>query len=149
MGAYVTSTPWRRWPKQTHKLAMRSPSQPARPSRRSRIARIIRTLVWAILIAFAVGLVIGTWLRRELEEPERYIGDQTRSVLLLTIRPGHVGHAQTDVLVACHHEEKVRQAIQVAQGRGLDRLSLEPSEANDPSLCPPADGSCQMKRGRG
>ncbi len=35
--------------------------------------RLGRTIAVALLIAFLFGLLIGTWLRRELERPIRYV----------------------------------------------------------------------------
>ena len=36
--------------------------------RGSRFSRVLRTIAWALLLAFAFGFLIGTWLRSELEK---------------------------------------------------------------------------------
>ncbi len=36
--------------------------------------RILRTVALALLLSFAVGIGIGTWLRCELERAPAYIG---------------------------------------------------------------------------
>lgn len=50
----------------------RDPLRP--PGRRSIFARVLRTIALTVLIAFAVGYLIGTLLRGPLEEPVRYYG---------------------------------------------------------------------------
>lgn len=85
--------------------------------RPSGLRRVLRTIAWALLIAFGVGFLIGTLLRRELERPVRYIGAFDRHGIHerrerhgssgLSADPGHVLDALTGVLVASHHEEQV------------------------------------------
>jgi hypothetical protein len=54
----------------------------------STFARIARTILWSIVVAFAIGFLIGTLLRRELERPVRYIGDRASSAdPIATISP--------------------------------------------------------------
>lgn len=38
------------------------------------LGRILRTIVLAILVAFLFGFVVGTLLRRGMDEPVRYMG---------------------------------------------------------------------------
>jgi len=84
----------------------------------STLGRILRAILWSLLIAFAIGFVIGTLLRRELEKPVRYIGSVDRverfielggptRPISLAVRPGNVGDVVSSVLVACEHEEQV------------------------------------------
>lgn len=75
----------------------------------SAFGRVLRTVAWAVLIAFAFGFFIGTLLRRELDRPVRYIGENARSEPLLraAVDPGHIGHAKPRVLVPRNHEEQV------------------------------------------
>jgi len=83
----------------------------------SRIRRILRTIAWALFAAFVFGFVVGSLIRKRLEEPVRYIGDRERpahsiaSAALTTgtipTRPGDIGHAATGILVARQHEEKI------------------------------------------
>ena len=75
----------------------------------SAFGRIIRTVAWAVLIAFAFGFFIGTLLRRELDRPVRYIGENEGRERLLraAVHPGHIGHALPRVLVPRDHKEQV------------------------------------------
>jgi hypothetical protein len=57
----------------------------ARPA--SRIGRVLRTIAWALFIAFITGFLIGNWIRSELEEPVRYIGDRDRPALSPALSP--------------------------------------------------------------
>ena len=50
----------------------RDPLRP--PGERSVFGRLVRTVLLALLVAFTVGFLIGTFLRRELDEPVRYYG---------------------------------------------------------------------------
>lgn len=36
--------------------------------------RLLKTIFYALIFAFAIGLLIGTLIRREIEKPVRYIG---------------------------------------------------------------------------
>ena len=84
---------------------------------RSPFARILRTILWAIVIAFAIGFLVGSLIRRELESPVRYIGARLHrpespgspfhASSGLATRPGHIGHALPRVLVTRYHEEQV------------------------------------------
>jgi hypothetical protein len=74
---------------------------------RSSLGRVLRTIFWALAFAFVVGLVIGTLLRREVEEPVRYIGARCSADSVLAIRPGNVRDVFARVLVARDHEEQV------------------------------------------
>lgn len=40
----------------------------------SRLGRLLKTIFYALIFAFALGLLIGTLIRREMEKPVRYIG---------------------------------------------------------------------------
>jgi len=51
----------------------RDPLRP--PERRSFARRVLRTALIALIIAFGTGFLIGTLLRRNLDEPVRYYGD--------------------------------------------------------------------------
>ncbi len=86
--------------------------------RASRVGALLRTLLLALAIAFLVGLLIGTWLRIQLERPVRYIGAAGSpgppAGSTVAADPGDVFDAPTRVLVAGHHEEQVREPIQVA-----------------------------------
>ncbi|MEM9175685.1 MAG: hypothetical protein AAGC67_10655 [Myxococcota bacterium] len=46
----------------------------APPGRRSLGGRVLKTIALALLVAFGVGFLIGTLLRRELQQPVRYMG---------------------------------------------------------------------------
>ena len=75
-----------------------------------RIVRVLRTIFWALLFAFAVGFVIGTFLRREIDRPVRYIGgleEPTRRVSVRPVQPGNIVDALPCILVPSHHEEQV------------------------------------------
>ena len=78
---------------------------------RSRFLGVVRTILYALAIAFFIGLVIGTLLRRELERPTRYIGAyEIRAgfeLSALTSDPRDVRHALARVLVSRDHEEQV------------------------------------------
>ena len=73
--------------------------------RASGLRRVLRTIAWAIAIAFGVGFLIGTLLRRELDRPVRYIGAMDASALAAD--PCDVLDSLTCVLVSSHHEEQV------------------------------------------
>ena len=77
----------------------------------SKIVVLLRRILYALAIAFMVGFVIGTLIRRQLERPIRYIGAQLQDEALasstLAPHPSHVLDTETCVLVASHHEEKV------------------------------------------
>ena len=85
----------------------------SRTGRPSRLGRVLRTVFWALVFAFAFGFVVGTFLRRELDRPVRYIGaiDQTDercdSGLALSAPPGDIGDALARILVPGDHEEQV------------------------------------------
>lgn len=90
----------------------------------------MRTILWALLIAFVVGLVIGTLIRRQVERPTYYMGQidrreddepmrpfATRPALNTAAPasvesvgapgPGDVRDAEPSILMASHHEEQV------------------------------------------
>ncbi len=83
----------------------------------SRIGRVLRTIAWALLFAFVFGLLLGSWIRKQLEEPVRYIGNQelpahSQVIAILTTglgatAPGDVGHTESCILVTSQYEEKV------------------------------------------
>ncbi len=74
---------------------------------RSPIARVLRTVAWALFFAFVFGFLIGTWLRNQIEEPVRYIGEQDRPMSFMAARPGGIDHALALILVTSQDEEKV------------------------------------------
>lgn len=67
--------------------------------------RLLRTILYALAIAFLIGFAIGTWLRREVERPTRYIGAIRWSVP--TRYPGDIRDTEPGVLVSSHDEEQV------------------------------------------
>lgn len=85
----------------------------SRTERPSRLRRVLRTVFWALVFAFVFGFVVGTFLRRELDRPVRYIGalgetdERVDSGLALAARPCDIGDALARVLVPGHHEEQV------------------------------------------
>ena len=52
--------------------------------RRSAFARVLRMIGLALLVAFAVGFLIGTLIRREAEKPVRYMGERPAAEQLRT-----------------------------------------------------------------
>jgi hypothetical protein len=76
-------------------------------TRRSAIGRVLRTIFWALVVAFAVGFLVGTLLRRELEKPVRYIGEREVRNSVAATRPRDVGDAQSCILVPRDHEEQI------------------------------------------
>lgn len=100
-----------------------------RRSKRPGVVSVLRTILYALLIAFVIGLVIGSLLRRELERPTRYIGSQMIDeswvrLLPLAADPGDVGNALTRVLMTSDHKKQIRESVQVAKRRFLDRLAI-------------------------
>jgi hypothetical protein len=85
------------------------PEVPSKAKAGSTFGRILRTVAWAVLIAFAVGFFIGTLLRREMERPVRYIGQNERGENLFraAVDPGDIGYALPRVLMPRDHEEQV------------------------------------------
>ncbi len=91
----------------------------SRTERPSRLRRVLRTIFWALVFAFVFGFVVGTFLRRELDRPVRYIGalgqvgetgetgERVDSGLALSARPWDIGDPLARVLVPGHHEEQV------------------------------------------
>ena len=73
----------------------------------SRIGRVLRAVAWALFIAFMFGFLIGSWIRSQLEEPVRYIGDREPPALFFATDPGNVRHAETRIFVTRQHEEKI------------------------------------------
>jgi hypothetical protein len=81
----------------------------------ARLFGMLRTVFYAILIAFVVGWIIGTFLRQELERPTRYIGALSTEASAFALvdasafalGPGDIGDALASVLVARDHEEQV------------------------------------------
>jgi hypothetical protein len=51
---------------------------------------MLRVLLWALAIAFVVGFLIGSLLRRELERPVRYIGGQDGPTTLWDGAPSRI-----------------------------------------------------------
>jgi hypothetical protein len=41
------------------------------------VRRLLRAWLWMLLVSLAIGLAIGTCVRREAEGPARYIGQAT------------------------------------------------------------------------
>ena len=91
----------------------------------SKLVALVRTVLWALAIAFVVGLVIGTLIRIQLEEPELYMGairegevgaavpartdsdpppDATSA---RTADPRDIGHTLSGILVPRDHEKQV------------------------------------------
>ena len=89
------------------------------PKKKSLAARLAHTVLIAILVAFAFGLVVGTLLRRQLDRPVRYMSHHTEIETISVgsfpsfpsfggaTHPGDVRHAPPRVLVAGQHEEQV------------------------------------------
>ena len=79
--------------------------------RRSKIAVLLRRILYALAIAFMIGFVFGTLIRRELSRPVRYIGARIQGDALVASaiapHPSHIRDAEACVLVPSHHEEKV------------------------------------------
>ena len=73
----------------------------------STIGRILRSIFWALFFAFVFGFVVGTFLRRELDRPVRYIGDSLERHSSLAGNPGDVGDALARVFMPGDHEEQV------------------------------------------
>lgn len=77
------------------------------------MARILRTVLLALLASFVTGIAIGTWIRIQMETPERYfIGSRApvegNSDLAFAARaPGDVDNSGTLILDPGHHEEQV------------------------------------------
>jgi hypothetical protein len=82
--------------------------------------RWLRQLLLALGFSLLAGLVIGTLIRLRIERatPRWYIG-----ALPLTSAPRHVADAGAPVLDARDHEEQIRQAIQPAETRCVERLT--------------------------
>ena len=84
--------------------------------------RLLRTLLLALLLSLLLGLTIGTLLRLRLERPVRYIGAALPlappALDAVAPLPFDVPDAGAAVLDPRHHEEQVRQAVQVAE-RGV------------------------------
>jgi hypothetical protein len=70
--------------------------------------KILRRVLLALLFSLLLGLAIGTLLRLSIGRPVTYIGSAA------TTRPLDIGLALASVLDPRHHEEQVREAIQVA-----------------------------------
>ena len=75
--------------------------------RPSKLGRVLRTVFWALVFAFAIGFVVGTILRRELDRPQRYIGEQSDADSGLAANPCDVGNPLAGVLVPRDHEEQI------------------------------------------
>lgn len=78
--------------------------------------RIIRSLLISLGISLLVGFAIGTVIRLRMERPKIYIGAQPGRATLPALAPlpldvfdagAPVGHAR-------HHEEQIRETIQIA-----------------------------------
>jgi hypothetical protein len=75
--------------------------------RPSKLGRVLRTVFWALVFAFAIGFVVGTLLRRELDRPLRYIGERSDADSGLAANPCDVGNPLAGVLVPRDHEEQI------------------------------------------
>ena len=77
----------------------------------SKFLRVLRTIAWALFFAFAFGLLVGTWLRSELEKPVRYIGArlsvEESAILHVTLRPGDVGQSDARIFMTRQYEKKI------------------------------------------
>ena len=62
------------------------------------------------LLILLVGLAIGTWIRLRMERPRTYIG----ALPAVAPLPGDVVDARAAVLDTRHHEQQIREAVQVA-----------------------------------
>ena len=86
-------------------------TRPARRPRRSLIVRILRTIFLAIVIAFVFGFIVGTFLRRGLDRPVRYMGDHsletTPAISVGATDPGDVRDTLSGILMSRDHEEQV------------------------------------------
>lgn len=71
-------------------------------------------IVLALLVSLVIGLVIGTILRSRMEAPVEYLGQRVPAGSALAAGPLDVGNAGTAVLDPGHHEQQVREAVQVA-----------------------------------
>ena len=81
------------------------------PRRPSKLAALLRRVLYALAIAFLIGFVLGTLIRRQLERPTRYIGAQHSGQAVaasdLARPPSHIREPETRILVTSHHEEQV------------------------------------------
>lgn len=79
--------------------------------RRSPLARILRAVLLAIFVAFLLGLVVGTLLRRQLDRPVRYMSARPEFASFASVAgtadPGDIRYALPRVLVTGDHEEQV------------------------------------------
>jgi hypothetical protein len=77
--------------------------------------KVLRGILLALLASFVTGIAIGTWIRIQMETPERYfIGGMLPdsagdcAPLVATSRaPGDVCNASPVVLDPRHHEQQV------------------------------------------
>jgi hypothetical protein len=71
------------------------------------MARLLRALFWSLLLSLLFGLVVGTLIRRRIEQPRYYIGaiEEVRSAT--PAPPLHVPDSRAPVLDAGHHEEQI------------------------------------------
>lgn len=78
---------------------------------KSRLSSIVRTVLYALVIAFIIGILIGSVLRRELERPTRYIGwrgfENGSALSALAADPRDVRHTLACILMSRDHEEQV------------------------------------------
>ena len=65
------------------------------------MGKTLRAILLALLASLIVGLVIGTWLRIQMERPVRYIGSAPGSL------PLDVGNAGPVILDTSDHEQQV------------------------------------------
>jgi hypothetical protein len=70
--------------------------------------KMLRRVLLALLFSLLLGLAIGTLLRFYVGRPVTYIGSAA------TTRPLDFGLTLAPVLDPRHHEEQVREAVQVA-----------------------------------
>ncbi len=97
--------------------------RPSGRPRRSLFVRILRTTLLALFFALLFGFVVGTFLRRELDHPVRYMGEfRWGAPMTLGLRylhraslpdsvgaadPGEIGEPLPRVFVSRDHEEEI------------------------------------------
>ncbi len=72
--------------------------------------RVVRSLLIGLGISLLVGFAIGTWIRLRMERPKIYIG----ALPALAPLPLDVLDAGASVRHAGHHEEQIREPVQIA-----------------------------------
>ena len=84
--------------------------------------RALKMVLLALLGSLLFGLTIGTWLRLRLERQPVYIGRSPALGPAFASYPGHIGNTGPSVLHARHHEEEIREPVQVAERHRVDAL---------------------------